>query len=88
MRAVLRDVVAPDAHREVDGVDIVEVERDEPDRSVAVPTGVDAGHDEAQVRDEERRGGALCDAGPFQEAGEGHEPMTRSGMRSLRLPSR
>ena len=86
MRLVLRDVEVAHAEREVDGVDVVEM------------TGAgDDVHEQGEQPDRERQ--PRPPAGVIEERrrapargrvrlGHGCQPITRSGMRSLRLPVR
>ena len=85
MRLVLRDVEVAHAEREVDGVDVVEMtgagddvqeQGDEPDRE-RQPRPPAGGVEEA----------GAAGAGRVR-LGHGCQPITRSGMRSLRLPVR
>ena len=81
MRPVQRHVEAVHAHREVDGVDVVEIGREEGDGAVAVRPEAGAGHEQEQVRGEKRRSNALRDAGPAPDPR--HERVRRERRRRL-----
>jgi hypothetical protein len=80
---MLRDVEVADAEGEVDGVDVVEM----------TGTGGDVQQEREQPEGEReprpcpRRAVAGCGTGRLRLR-QGRQPITRSGMRSLRLPVR